>query len=278
MSTFSNSFAQDDLQSYIEQVTETNIEGYIGPAVTAFGTAINSGLYHTGKTHKAGGFDITIKGVGVLIPDNDKTFTAEVPSTGNQTWSTIFGPGKDENPQTNDLNPGGLDVSTFPMGVPQISLGVGGGYELMLRFLKFNLSDYGDVSLYGAGVKHNLNRYLPVVPFMPDISLQAAYQQFKAGDIITANSIAFNAHSSIEFLMLSIFGGIGFERTSVDIDYTVNNPQSQYDGQQVSYSFSESSPRLVLGARAKLGLLSVNADINVGKYTAVSAGIGITFR
>ena len=272
---FNNVSAQDDLQSFIEKVSETNIDEYVKPSVIAFGTAINSGLFHTAKAHKTGGFDVTIKGVVVLIPDNAKTFTARLPGGGSDNWSTIFGEAKKSG---ENLNPGGLDTRIFPMGVPQIGLGIGSNSELLLRFLKFNLSDYGDISLYGFGFKHNLNRFLPNVPLMPNVSVQAAFQRFKTGDIVEANSISFNAHTSLDLIILSFFGGISYDHTSVDLNYIVNNPLSEFNRQSIAYTAKANHMRLVLGARAKLGLLSLNAEFNLGKYNAVSGGIGITFR
>src|SRR3989339_571642 len=81
-----NIFAQDDFQSFIEKVSENNIEGYIEPSVIAFGSAINSGLFHTGKVHKVGGFDVSIKGMAVFIPDKAKTFSANIPGNQSQIW------------------------------------------------------------------------------------------------------------------------------------------------------------------------------------------------
>ena len=134
--SFNNISAQDELQKYVEKVAEENIEGYFKPFVTAFGTAINSGLYHTAETHKTGGFDLTIKGVAVLISDEAKTFIA----SDDQPWSTIFGPERENSPPS-------MDLKLVIMAVPQVSFGIGNDLEALLRFLKFDLGDFGDVSL-----------------------------------------------------------------------------------------------------------------------------------
>jgi hypothetical protein len=276
---FANIFAQDDFKGFIEKVTAQQIDGYSKPFITAFSSAINSGLYHTAETHKIGGFDLTIKGVGVIIPDKDKIFTAYVPPGGNQEWSTIFGPKRDDNLPIENINPGGMDVKLVPMAVPQLSFGLGNNFEIMIRFLKFNLGDFGDISLYGIGLKHNIKKYLLNVPLFPDISIQTTYQMLKAGDIVDSKSFAINTHLSENFLIFTIFSGLGYESTNVNLNYTVNDPGSEFNGNKVTYSTNEKNNlRFVGGLRVKLGLLSLNGEINLGKYNSVSAGIGITFR
>ncbi len=287
---FANIFAQDDFKGFIEKVTDQQIDGYFKPFTTAFSSAINSGLYHTAETHKIGGFDLTIKGVGVIIPDKDKIFTAYVPEQektingntihipgGNQEWSTVFGKKRDND--LPNINPGGMDVKLVPMAVPQLSFGLGNNFEIMIRFLKFNLGDFGDISLYGIGLKHNIKKYLLNVPLFPDISIQTTYQMLKAGDIVDSKSFAINTHLSENFLIFTIFSGLGYESTNVNLNYTVNDPGSEFNGNKVTYSTNEKNNlRFVGGLRVKLGLLSLNSEINLGKYNSVSAGIGITFR
>lgn len=289
---FSNTFAQDNFKDFIEKVTDQQIDGYFKPFITAFSSAINSGLYHTAETHKIGGFDLTIKGVGVVIPNKDKIFTAYIPEQdktingniihipgGNQQWSTVFGPKRDNNLPIENINPGGMDVKIVPMAVPQLSFGLGNNFETMIRFLKFNLGDFGDISLYGIGFKHNLKKYLLNVPLFPDISIQTTYQMFKTGDIVDSKSFALNTHISENLLIFTIFGGVGYESTNIDINYTVNDPGSEFNGDKVTYSTSEKNNLCFVGGlRTKLGLLSVNGEINLGKYNSISAGIGITFR
>ena len=274
--TFINNLsAQDEFQKYVEKVAKEQIEGYIKPFTTAFSTAINSGLYHTAQTHKTGGFDLTIKGIAVMIPGKAKTFTAYIPPGGSQEWSTIFGPKRSDNTPPENLNPGGLDLKLVPMAVPQISFGIGNDFETLIRFLKFDLGRFGDVSLYGIGLKHNLKRYFLKLPGIPDISIQGAYQIFKAGDIVDSKSLSLNAHISKSLLLFTLFGGVGFEYTNFDIDYTFAGPGHE----KVFIAMKEkNNPRFVGGIMFKLGLLSLNCEINWGKYNSISAGVGITFR
>lgn len=273
--SFNNLYGQVKFEELIEKVPKDNINGYFNPFAKAFNSAINSGLYHTASTHRTGGFDVTIKGMVVFLPDDAKTFLSEK----NQSWSTIFGPARSSSLPLENLNPGGLDIKRIPIAVPQASVGVGDYFEIMARFLKFNLGDYGDVSLYGIGLKHNLKRYFLKLPGLPNLSVQGVYQMFKVGDIVDSKSWALNAHISQNLLLMTLYGGAGLESMTIDLNYKVNNPGSPFDGNNVSVVMKEyNSPRLVGGIMVKFGLLNLNLEVNLAKYRTISGGVGITFR
>lgn len=65
-----------DYEEELQKLAKENGKGYIGPFSTAFGTGMNSGLYHTAKTHgwMPPGFDITMRMAVVTVPDEYKTF------------------------------------------------------------------------------------------------------------------------------------------------------------------------------------------------------------
>ena len=66
----SNVRAQGDLTD----LAKNNAKSYIQPFITAFGMNMNSGLTHTAKVHKILGFDISLKGMMAIIPDDELTF------------------------------------------------------------------------------------------------------------------------------------------------------------------------------------------------------------
>ena len=63
-----------DFQEELKKMATENAKGYIGPFSTAFGTAMNSGLYHTAKPHGMLGFDISFKFAVVTVPKDAQTF------------------------------------------------------------------------------------------------------------------------------------------------------------------------------------------------------------
>ncbi len=72
-------FAADDLEETLESLVSDNAKGYLGPGGTAFGTAMNSGIFRTAKPHSFLGFDFTINIVAAQIPDADKTYDFAIP-------------------------------------------------------------------------------------------------------------------------------------------------------------------------------------------------------
>ncbi len=69
-----------DFQEELKKMATENAKGYIGPFSTAFGTAMNSGLYHTAKPHGMLGLDISFKFAVVTVPDNAQTFEFVMPT------------------------------------------------------------------------------------------------------------------------------------------------------------------------------------------------------
>jgi len=63
-----------DFQEELQRLTQDNARGYIGPFATAFGTAMNSGLYHTAKPHSLLGLDISAKISLLQVADEDLTY------------------------------------------------------------------------------------------------------------------------------------------------------------------------------------------------------------
>ena len=58
----------------LKKMAEENARGYIGPFCTGFGTAMNSGLYHTARVHGTLGFDLSFKFMWVTVPDKALTY------------------------------------------------------------------------------------------------------------------------------------------------------------------------------------------------------------
>jgi|GEM_PF-208779 len=71
------------LEEELTRMATENAKGYVGPLSTAFGTAMNSGLYQSAKTHGSfpgvPGFDLMVKFSMVTIPDVGTTYTFLMP-------------------------------------------------------------------------------------------------------------------------------------------------------------------------------------------------------
>ncbi len=94
--------ASADFIEDLQKLASENAENYVSPFVTAFGTDMNAGLYHTAKVHKMFGFDVGIRVMGATIPDDAKTYMFSIPET---VSLTVSGYGDTELP-TSELFPG----------------------------------------------------------------------------------------------------------------------------------------------------------------------------
>jgi len=79
MLSFVGSVSAVDFQEQLQQMADENAKGYIGPFSTAFGTAMNSGLYHTAKVHSLLGFDISLKMMLVTVAPEALTYEFYLP-------------------------------------------------------------------------------------------------------------------------------------------------------------------------------------------------------
>ena len=80
---FAFSFANaQSFQEELQKLAAENAQGYLKPFPTAFGTNMNSGLFHTAKTHKPFlGFDVGVKVMFAFVPDEDMTYDFQLPTT-----------------------------------------------------------------------------------------------------------------------------------------------------------------------------------------------------
>lgn len=104
--------AMADFQEDLKKLAATNAEQYLKPLGTAFGMDMNSGLYHTGKTHKFLRLDVGVKVAGALIPDDAMTYEFLVP-TNLTVPITINGNTVNLNLNGNDLYPNRETATVF---------------------------------------------------------------------------------------------------------------------------------------------------------------------
>lgn len=71
--------AGESIEEKLQSMAEENAKLYATPLVTAFGSGLNSGWFHTAKPHKLLGFDIGLKAMWVSVADDETTFEFAVP-------------------------------------------------------------------------------------------------------------------------------------------------------------------------------------------------------
>ena len=241
---------QDEGNFYDEfkDYAEDEIDRVATPIVEAFGTAVGGGLYHTAATHGVLGFDVGVRAMMVMIPEGESDILDS------------------------------SDVTFFPVPAAQLSVGLPMDFEVMVRGFSVKFEDE-TISLFGAGIKKNITPHLPM-PGLPDISAMIAYHSFKASDVLTSSHISFNLMVSKKFLIITPYAGFGFDKTSMDIEYTyVDNTQIIPIEVPVSHTIDASSGRFTVGLNlTPFPFIKIFGDYNLGKFSEISAGLAVSIR
>jgi len=263
--------------------TESEITEYARPFGTSLGMAFNSASYHTAKVADLFGFSISFKGMYIFIPDDDLTFSPALPSgyTADQKTATVYGNegASYYGPQGYIVYPPGIDRSSLPVVLPQIAASFM-GTEVMLRYLpSISLSDEEELSMFGIGLKHNISRYIPLSPV--DISVQFLYNNLEITGVMDISAIAFNAHASRSFGLFTLYGGLQYESSTFDLQYTFTDP-SNLDplkkGQEIKVSIDgDNNFRGTLGGSLKLAVIVLNIDYSLGAQSVLCGGLTFEF-
>jgi hypothetical protein len=233
--------ASDNLFDQFQDYAESQIDQYATPVVQAFGTGVSGGLYHTANTHGMLGFDLGARAMIVLIPEGKSAIMDSA------------------------------DLKAFAIPVLQASVGLPMDLEVMARGFGVKFEDES-ISLFGVGVKKKFNSYIPV-PGFPSVSAMIAYHRFKAGSYLSSSTISLDAIVSKKFLVISPYGGFGYDWTSMKVKY-------DYLGTiPVSHTVKVSTARFTLGLSiTPAPFINIFADYNFGKFAEVSTGLSIGFR
>jgi hypothetical protein len=273
--------AQNPFEDAIKQLSSDNVRGYIQPFVNGFGANLNSGLYHSASISEMGlSIKFDIVGMGTMIGDAEKVYDAVAPQPFDQTpvqTATIFGgPGtivSHPSGVTYQFQNGQVKTSFVPLAVPQLTLGNFYGTQAVIRYAPLpSVGDFPKVTLFGIGARHSISRYLPTVPV--DLAVSAFYQTFDIGEIMSAHALNFGAQASKSFSVLTLYGGLQYETSSMDLSYTYTGPGATPNTKVGISIDGQNNFRATAGLGLNLVILNLSADVNVGKVTVLSAAVG----
>jgi hypothetical protein len=282
--------AQDPFDDAVKQLTSDNAKGYLQPFVNSIGANINSGLFHsaaigTGSLH----LDLRFVGMGTIIGDAEKTFEAMPPEPFAQTpvqTATIFGgTGAVVVDDPNDplvsyqFQNGQVSTTFIPFLAPQLTIGDVFGTRATIRYVATpEMNNVPKITLAGGAIQHSISRYLPEVPL--DLAAGVFYQNIKIGDLLEAKSYGLNIMAGKSFSVLTVYGGLQYESTSLTLTYTYTGQPipGMPENPSLSVDLSgEEKFRGTVGLDLNLVILDLNGDISVGKVTTASVGIGFGF-
>lgn len=288
-------FAQD-LGDQIKQLARVNAERYVTPLMNGWGVALNSGIYHTADVHGILGFDVHVKLTGALLQESDKSYLFQTPDypgyvrgggaangyASEVRANSVVGPKTPTEVRANNGDllatiPGGLDIPTTPLILPQVSIGLPFGFEVTARFFPTaKIGDVGKVNLLGFGVRHDIDQYIPLLPL--DVAVHFFTQKLNYEDasgtkLLEATGTAYGVEVSKHLLLLTLYAGFQLESSSVKVGpYTLA-------GSPVEFTIDgNTSSRLQVGARVSLLILNIHADYNIGTTKAFALGVGVSFR
>jgi hypothetical protein len=311
---------QDDLGKQLSKVAGENAVNYLSPLLSGLGADLNSGIYHSAELHEVLGFDIGVKLSAVIPRAGDKSFDFVLPDQITYQGVTLNAgvdydkavPGSPTalgeksgravklkstssyygllGGQTIFTTPQGFNLKAVPLLVPQASVGLPLGFEVIARFIptmKVPPSSFGDpvgkLNFFGFGIRHDIDQYIPLCPV--DIAIHFMTQKLTLSDnndnkILSGSGIAYGVEVSKSFALLTLYGGFQLEKSKWDIEsYTYSDPFSNTEVQLSGFSVDgKNSSRFHAGIRLLLLIVNIHADYSFAAQPVITAGVGISFR
>lgn len=302
----------EPLAEKIERMSIGLVEGYTQPLITAFGTGISTGLFHSAYSHDFLGFDLSVRAMYIQIPNSARYFsgTVLVCSLGAEglvcdtieldSMSTVFGPKNTTIvPKTrNSVGippsiPGGFDVSYVALALPQLNVGLFRGAEVALRYVPFTYKG-SSVRFLGLGFKQELTRLFGLKMAPVAVALGGAYQEFGIKDSLgsqVVNSKTWNLQFlvSTRIAVFEPFLGVGLERTRVFFPYefnyelpdTINGLPTDHITitEKIDVELvGQDEYRAMVGFSFNLGFFYLHYDYNILPYSTHNAILGVTIR
>ena len=236
---------------------------------------MSAGWYRTAAIPQMGlnvSFDIIA--MGSSVGDNQKSYTRNAPWGSFQTATAFGSTGTlSTDPNTGFSlrgSDGAFNTPIFPLATLQLRVGSFYGTEVIIRGLPIpSISGSPKVTFLGFGARHSISQYIPESPV--DLAGGIFYTHISFGDLIDMKSFSFGAQASKSFSVLEVYGGLAYEKSTMDLGYT----STTAGGGNVSISLDGANTfRATLGLGLNLAIFHIYGDANFGSVTNFSAGIG----
>ncbi len=189
-----------------------------------------------------------------------------------------------------------IGFSAVPSGMVQVGIGLMKNTELKLRIIPKieSTNDQGQTDfsfeMFGVGFMHDLKQWVPGFKQLPiDVSGFIGWNRMKTtialdpdfGQSATFSTSSFTLQGLVskQLAILTLFGGVGIANTRTKFDLL-----GEYETEggtfvdPISFDFASTGPRINLGFRLKLLILTLHADYAIQKYSTLTTGIGISVR
>jgi hypothetical protein len=259
-------------------------------AVASPAADLNSALYHSAYIPESGlHISVETRVVGVIFADDQRTFRA-TSQGGFSPETTVDAPtvvGSGEavivlgDAGTEFAFPGGFDLNSFAIAVPQIRISSFKGTEALVRYIAINTGDVeiGNLALYGFGLRHSISQYFePTFPV--DLAAGFFWQKFTLGeDLIDSQALSFGVQASKRlpagFVTLEPYASLSMDTFSMDVSYT-----SDASGTDEAVSFTydaDTSLHLTAGLSINASVVSLNGEYSFAGQNTFAFGFGFGF-
>jgi hypothetical protein len=256
------------------------LQEYLRPFGNGFGADLNSGWVNTARPYGKLGFDLRVNLGVAVVPVGDRSFNVDefefenIERIGGPSESqTAFGDDVSGSTMgvygTNPLTgmrekiteftmPEGIGYPFVPAPMAQLTVGAIRDTDVSLRYMPSVEMDEFSAGLFGLGVRHGLNQWLPGGFLLPvDISVQAGYTRMTSDfqlnlrpeegsdiynpyqgepEIWRGQHIDFVAEGFTGNLLigktlpiLSFYAGVGFQSSSVSINSPGSYPITSFN-------------------------------------------------
>ena len=274
---------EDQLSAYTGQ----NGTGYLQPLTDAFGTSLNDAFYRNAYIPPTGvRVSLEVLVMGVMFSDDDRTFRATT-EQGFQPETTVDAPtivGSGEALVVNGQGgssfafPGGFDLNSFGLAVPQVRISSVKGTEGVIRYIAVNTGDaeLGDISLFGLGARHSISQYFDET-FPVDIAAGLLWQTFSVGeneagnDLIGLSAFTFGVQGSKRlpagFATFEPYTALSLDTYKMDVEY-------ESDDVTVDLDFDrQTSLHWTVGLSLNLVAAAVYGEYNIASHSSFAFGV-----
>ncbi|MDD4858285.1 MAG: autotransporter domain-containing protein [Candidatus Krumholzibacteria bacterium] len=283
------------IEDQIAAYTGANAKGYLQPLAKAIGSDFNSGIFRSASIpHMRPTLRLEILAMSAFFGDDDQSFRAvtEQGFSPKQYASapTVVGSEKalliEGDGGTTYAFPGGFDLHSFALAVPQLRVGGIFGTEAIFRYFAVQIGneDIGDLSLFGFGLKHSISQYVPAA--LPvDLSAGFFWQRFSIekgeesetrGDFIESNALSIGVQASRKLAFFLVpYTGLSYDTHSMDVSYETG---SEGEKEAVDVHFDKTGTmRFTLGLMLNLPGLNAFGEFNLASQSSIAFGVGLGF-
>jgi hypothetical protein len=272
------------IEANLSTYTGKNAEGYLNPLHQALGAGLNSGMFRSAQIPVGRfQFNVEIKVMAVKFGDDERSFRAETedgfyPASGREAPTVVGDPGAvtvDGDNNTVAIFPGGFDLSSLTLAVPQVTIGGFRGTQAIVRWLAFETGDaeIGDFRLFGIGARHSISQYWEGAPC--NLAAGFLYQNLGLGDkLIDTSALTAGVQASRKFYrVLEPYAGLSFDRFSMSVDYESKDtdPPTRLN---LDYD-PTSNLRFTAGLGLNLSVVHLQGEVNLADQTSFLVGLSL---